>query len=281
MKVAVLGATGFVGGALADALDLASQVELIRLQRPYFDLTQPNTWKLPGGVDTVVVAAGISSGPAEDLWQTNVMGPARFAEYCRKVGVGRLILLSSGAVYGNTLHETTPLTKTNPTSDYGKSKLEGEIAVRAAWGDEKLAILRLYFPYGPGQKTPRLIPRIIERIENQKAVVCRSDGGPRITLTHISDLKDILVNDFILRERSGIYNLASNSSLSIQSIVEYLVLALQGEARLDHSGEATDVVSEPYDYCRDWRSFEDTVMQWLNPLGVGNGLLKVCARVQT
>ena len=83
----------------------------------------------------------------------------------------------------------------------------GSHAEKFSWGqqacrrdlahpDEKvlsLVVLRLFFPYGPGQ-TGRLIPEIIRRVTSGSPVEVDLDGeGLQISPTHVEDVCDAIV----------------------------------------------------------------------------------------
>ena len=52
----------------------------------------------------------------------------------------------------------------------------------------EVCVVYLLFPYGPGQKKPRLIPRLINRIKNGEIVTLPEDGGPELSFIYIDDL---------------------------------------------------------------------------------------------
>lgn len=272
MRVAIVGATGFVGYALSESLGRIGHTEIFRLQRPDFELTDMGGWNLPDGLDAVVIAAGATTGDSGMLHAVNVAGPARLAGHCRKRGVRRLVLLSSGAVYGDTSEATHPGLEAKPSSAYGRSKLEGECAVREAWGGEGLAVLRLYFPYGPGQRSPRLMPRLVQRVADGQPIVCRPDGGPVLSLTHISDLQDIVIRDFVAGARDGVFNIASDVRASIEQIAWGIGTHLGRAPNLDRSGAAMDCISVPYEGQRTWCGLDLCPEQYIQRApAMGNG----------
>ena len=139
MRVAVTGAAGMLGRELAAVLSAAPQRhELVLLTRSGCDITQPKVVRtsLAAARPQVVIHAaaytdvdGCELDPGRAL-QVNTEGTrhvAQAAAECR----ARLIYISTDYVFDGT--QRRPYTEAdtpNPLSVYGRSKLEGEHAVR-------------------------------------------------------------------------------------------------------------------------------------------------------
>lgn len=143
MRVAVTGASGFVGRALCAALPAAGHdavaVDLRRERMPR--------------ADCIVHLAAIAhrAAGADELERVNVA-------LARQVGVlaaaqgASLVFLSSVKVHGES--STVPFTENSPLAPqdaYGASKARAEQALRAIPG-LRLAVLRPPLVYGPGVK---------------------------------------------------------------------------------------------------------------------------------
>lgn len=259
LSVAIVGASGFVGAALVHALEGTGQRAVRRMSRPEFDLLRSETWHAPEPLDCAVIATGLIEGTDEDLRRVNCDAPAALAGWLRSAGVRKLVLLSSGAVYGNAnATKQHPGLPAAPVSAYGRSKLDGEMAVSRIWPAHALSIIRLYFPYGPGQRKTRLVPRLLELVRAGRPVVCRPDGGPLLSLTYVEDVCDVLTRDFILSDRPGVFNVAGPEAVSIESLAWELGRVLEIEPVLDRTGLAADCVSEAYDRPLAWHSLSLT-----------------------
>jgi len=149
MKVALTGATGFIGRYLVT--DLARQGHRLRCwyrrtsDRSGFeqlggaiewmegDLGQPDTcWDLVTGCDAVVHAAlhhpggGFRGGEGDpiEFIEKNVVGTVRLIEASRQAGAGRFVFISTCAVHEKILDDR-PLDEAHPlwpTSHYGAHK---------------------------------------------------------------------------------------------------------------------------------------------------------------
>ncbi len=255
-RVLILGAGGFVGGTLArEVRQRLGPLALVACGKADFDVSDPTTWSaLREGIDCVIHAAAKQDGTSDEMFAVNARHAGRLAERCNEVRVKTLVYLSSGAVYGPNPEPTSAQTPCRPRSDYAVAKYRAEQEIGSIFGG-RLHILRLYFPYGRGQKTPRLIPRIVERIREGQPIVCNADGGPRLNLGHVEDLCRLILDDFILREEGPrVTNLASDRIGSIEGIARVLADALGCPVRFERLGAEPDVLSVPY-RPGAWRDF--------------------------
>ncbi len=175
-KALVTGGAGFIGSHLVDALldaghtvialDDLSTGRLRNLagafMQPGFELWAEDVGMLRpermAGVDAVYHLAAAKKtacldDPARDC-RVNALGTLHLLECARTAGVGRLVVVSTGSVYGESsapmLTEESPL---SPVSIYGVSKLAGEGYARfyAKNYGMNIAILRYFHVYGPRQ----------------------------------------------------------------------------------------------------------------------------------
>lgn len=170
--VLVTGATGFIGRIVTQALvqagyrvraasrtggPVAGAAESVRLPEPPYHAGQ---W---GGVLVgaahIVHCAGIAHTRLPlayaDYRVANAELPGALAKAAAQAVPGRFVFISSiramsGPGSPIVLDETVAPA---PTDDYGRSKLEGERLVEAAYGaDDRCLILRPTLVYGPGVK---------------------------------------------------------------------------------------------------------------------------------
>lgn len=189
----ITGASGFIGGHLADQLAKVGHTVYCLTRRPqpqsppvasvqwiHSDLLEPRSYEyLLPEVDFVVHCAGIiNARRTQEFIETNVTASERLLEACAKAGAPRkrFLLMSSIAAMGpdhtgGLLRETDTC---RPESEYGKSKLQAEAVACNLSASVPLVIIRPSFVYGRRDmrglaflqsfwgKTPSLAPSLIK-----------------------------------------------------------------------------------------------------------------------
>lgn len=178
MTTVITGASGFVGRHLTERIPGA-----VAITRRDADLAV-RLPKLPSADTVIHCAAAIDNLPAID--DVNVRGTRRLIEWARSAGVQRFLFLSTGGI--------------DLPGRYAETKREAERVVADAAGAMTVQIIRLFFPYGPGQRPPRLIPRLIESVLEGRPVTIDLRGGPFLSLTYITDVVEGITRIAALRD---------------------------------------------------------------------------------
>jgi len=248
MQFLVTGGAGFIGSALANRLvheghsvrviDDLSAGDPSRLL-PEVNFTRgdvcdkPKLWRLLYQVDCVYHLAARVSVPESILYPreynaTNVGGTVALMEAMRDAGVQRVILASSGAIYGEQPRQ--PVTEDmppNPTSPYAVSKLASEYyvnTINTLWGIESVC-LRIFNTYGPGQAVPPVhapvIPQFLRQALGGGSLVVFGDGTQTRDYVYIDDVVDALVAAATAPGvNRQIINVGSGRETSINQLVE-------------------------------------------------------------
>lgn len=160
-KILITGKNSYIGNHLKEFLEnypTAYSVESISLR--------DNSWKDKNlsSYDVVFHVAGLAhvretEENKNSYYEINRDLAYGFAKICKDAGVKQFIFLSSMSVYGVENGIIDKHTKTNPSSHYGKSKLEAENLLSELRSEEfKIAIVRPPMVYGKNTKGnyPRL-----------------------------------------------------------------------------------------------------------------------------
>ncbi len=270
MNFLITGAAGFLGAALCNHLALAghsvrglddlSAGDPARLS-PLAMFTRgdvndrPKLWTLLHDVECVYHLAARVSVPESMLYPreynaVNVGGTVSVMEAMRDAGVKRVVLVSSGAVYGEQttqpLHEgLTP----NPRSPYAVSKLCAEYYVRtigALWGMETVA-LRVFNAYGPGQPLPASHPPVIPHMLKQAlaggSLVVHGDGAQTRDYIYLDDVVEALAAAATARTIDRrVINVGSGQETSVRELVRLIGAATRRRVEpIFARGESGDV----------------------------------------
>ncbi len=246
MNFLVTGAAGFLGSALANRLareghqvrgyDDLSAGDPSRLSADVLftrgDVTdRPKLWTLLQEIDCVYHLAAKVSVPESILYPReyniiNVGGTVSVMEAMRDVGVRRVILISSGAIYGDQgqqpLVEDAP---PNPGSPYAVSKLAAEHYVHtigALWGIETVA-LRVFNAYGPGQPLaaahPPVVPHFLRQVSHGGSMVIHGKGEQTRDFVYLDDVIEAMVAAASAPTiNRSVINIGSGTETSIQSL---------------------------------------------------------------
>ena len=210
-RVAVTGATGFIGRQLA-AHFVSHGIDVAAVMRPESRARAPEgvtTIVAPleraaltaalTGVHAIVHLAGVvSSVRDEDYARVNVEGTRAVAAAARTLGA-RLIHVSSLAAAGvaSAAHPIGEDDPPHPLNAYGRSKLESEGVVAAVDG-LTWTILRPGVVYGPGDRA--LLPLFRVASRGFAPLVGRVDAA--YTFVHVRDLVRV-IDAAVASPRSG------------------------------------------------------------------------------
>ncbi|MEJ2266610.1 MAG: NAD-dependent epimerase/dehydratase family protein [Anaerolineales bacterium] len=271
MNFLITGAAGFLGSALANRLareghqvrgidDLSTgdpqalSPDVLFTRGDVND--RPKLWTLLQEVDCVyhlaarVLVAESILYPRE-YNAANVGGTVSLMEAMRDVGVGRVVLISSGAVYGD--HAVQPLredSSPDPHSPYAVSKLAAEFYVRTIgdlWGIETVS-LRVFNAYGPGQHLPAshppVIPNFLRQAVRNGTLVVHGDGNQTRDYVFVDDVVNAMVSAATAPtvDRSVI-NVGSGTETSLRELVNLVLKVAKSNAEVIYSPRTDPGVS--------------------------------------
>lgn len=292
-RVAVTGATGFVGAAVVARL-LAEDAEVVAIVRPGGD-----PGRLPAGVEALAVdledvgrasraigalrpelcvhlaAAGavVRERDHARLLRLNAIFPPALARALAAAGCRRLVTAGSSSEYGPVdgpmSEERAPL----PDDLYGASKLAGGLLARAAGLELGLeaAHLRLFSVYGPGEDARRLIASVARALVERRPIDL-TPGDQVRDFVYVDDVAEALVAAATGPLPSGaIVNVGSGRQTTVREACLLLAEAAGADPALLRFGARAYRVGERFSWQAD-TSHAATALRWRARTGLERGL---------
>jgi nucleoside-diphosphate-sugar epimerase len=270
-RTVVIGAGGFVGGAIA-RLVAASGGQVLALARKELDLMASDAAQRlasllkPG--DAVVAAS--AKAPCKDIamMADNMIIAKAMIDAMGQVEVSHVVNISSDAVYAD---EPLPLTEASPaapTSMHGAMHLAREIAF-AAEVKAPVATLRPTLIYGPGDPHNGYGPNRFRRLANtNEEIVLFGEGEERRDHVFIDDVAAVALR--VLKHRSrGVANVVSGAVHSFRDLAEKVVAIAPNKVKISgrpRQGPMPHNGYRPFDPAALKRAFPDLA---LTPIEAG------------
>jgi UDP-glucose 4-epimerase len=296
MRVLITGGAGFLGAALANTLLAEGHTVLVLDDLTAGDLRRldpdvlftrgdvrdvPKLWTLLQGVDCVYHLAARVRVPESihypsDYNQVNVGGTVAVMEAVRDTGVRRVVLASSGALYGEQVNQ--PISEdaiANPNSPYGVSKIAAEYYVTTLgtlYGIETVA-LRIFNAYGPGQELPPSYPPVIPQLLRQAltggSLVIFGDGTQTRDFVFVDDVVDALLAAATASDvNRAVINIGSGQEVTINELAQTAAKATGNQVSVLHNksqpGGVSRLVADV--------SLAARLLEWRPHVGLEQGL---------
>lgn len=233
MRVAVAGASGFIGSAASRALRAAGHA-VVAFARD---------GAAPAPCEALVWAAGRREASLDANRAVHV---AAAVDAARELGVTRAIYLSSGECYGDAPLPYREDGDARATTDYARAKLEGERALAEV---APTTVLRLGVVYGPGQRPHMMIPQLVAALRAGR-VFAMTQGTQTRDFVYVDDVAEAIVAA-LAAPPMPVVNIASGEEVAVRDAARTIARALDADEALLGFGQVPLRAGEAMRYVLD------------------------------
>ena len=223
-RVVIVGAGGFVGGAIGDRLT-ADRVPMLALTRNKLDLLKPEAavtlQRLLREDDSVVFVSALAPTRNNAILIDNLRMAEAVSAALAAQPVVHLVYISSDAVYSDDANPVTERSCQQPSSLHGAMHLAREIMLRTTL-KLPLAILRPTLIYGAKDLHNGYGPNRFRRLAAKgEAITLFGEGEEKRDHVHVDDVAALI--SAVLQHRSiGTLNIATGRSASFREVAEMI-----------------------------------------------------------
>ncbi len=287
MKILITGAAGFIGSNLSRRLlgknnsivcvdnfdpfyDRSVKEKNITdlLKNPGFKLLEENiidetamkkvvAEETPEMIIHLAAKAGVRPSIEDPAGysRTNINGLISVLEAAKAAGVKDIIFASSSSVYGNT--KEVPFSEKafvdHPISPYAATKKAGELLCNtySHLNGMRIASLRFFTVYGPGQRPDLAIAKFTRMIDQGQEIPFYGDGSTERDYTFIEDILGGIegVMGWLVQQPEKtheVFNLGESHTTTLSDMVTIIENALGKKAKLNRMPLQPGDVSRTY-----------------------------------
>jgi len=264
MKILITGGMGFIGLYLVDYLlkkgneitildnfSNSNKTSIKRIQNKNLKIIEGDIRKIEDILNSIKnqeivihLAAKISVDESiespNETFDVNVNGTKNILKACEENNIKKLIVASSAAVYGENTSQIKlkEISKTNPISPYGESKLlmENEIKKNQLKNSNlECIILRFFNIFGNGQSSEYagVITKFIEKISKNESIEIFGNGLQERDFISIYDVIESIFNAMI-NGTNGTYNIGSGKTITINDLAKVIISLSKKNIKISH-----------------------------------------------
>lgn len=228
-RVVILGAEGFIGGAIREKLK-ANLIPTLSLGRSSLDLTNPNADLLLSSKlkenDILVFASAKAPCKNIAMFRDNLTMAEAICKAIQTKMVKQLIYISSDAVYKDSLDAITENSCAEPSSLHGIMHLARELSLKTAFKGP-LSIIRPTLVYGINDPHNGYGPNRFRRLAALgEEIVLFGEGEEMRDHVNVCDVAELVLR-VILQTSTGVINAVSGEVASFREIAEFISSNMQ------------------------------------------------------
>jgi len=262
-RVVVMGARGFVGGAICRHLT-EQNINVFPITRDEVDLMQPDAAKkladrlLPDDAFVAVSAAAPVKNPA--MLRDNITMIESIVDALKFRPVSHVLNIGSDAVFSDSLDRLTETSCRAPTSLHGLMHLTREVMLKEASGIDKFATLRPTLIYGAGDPHNGYGPnRFRRQAAKGETIKLFGEGEERRDHVWVEDVAELAVR-ILMQKSCGSLNAATGCVMSFRDIAEFIASLVDTPPEIEGSprhGAMPHNGYRPFDNSATTQAFPD------------------------
>lgn len=221
-NIGIIGCSGFLGSNLTHYFN-KKNISYVCFNGNLLKNNDIKKFFLKNRVLCAVFLVGTFDPPFENQFKINVLTLQNFLEIGIKYGLKKIILASSGAVYGKPENkESKELDPLKPNTLYGLTKVYAEKCILYYARNHNIQYVILRFPnvYGENNKKG-VIYNFLSDIKNYGALTIAGDGNQQRNFLHVSDACKAIEKALKYKD-SDIFNISNPVKVSINDLVGIL-----------------------------------------------------------
>jgi len=261
-RILVLGHSGFIGTHVMEQFRrLSPGLAVEGFSYPELDLTEPDAARAllaprMEASTALVVLSGIKRqlGDTPEIFQKNLQMILTLGRLLEERPVGRVVFVSSGAVYGEEIDNTAidERTPARPISYYGIAKYASEGLLERACRSGRIPLVSVRPPlvYGPGDESSCYGPVVFARtVLAGKPIVLWGDGDELREFLYVGDLARIL-HGLVFSTAEGAVNAVTGHSRTFRDVVAALESVAGRKLAVETRARSKQKVDNAYDNAR-------------------------------
>lgn len=253
MKVAVTGATGFVGRHVLRTLSTRAGVEVtassrnpvppgslpIGIRHVALDVAapSPDDYDRLGRPDVLLHLAwsGLPNYRSLHHFETELPSQYSFLRCLVEAGLPSLFVAGTCYEYGmkcGVMHESMVSTPCNPYA-FAKNALRQQLEYLCLQKEVKLIWARLFYMYGVGQASSSLFAQLMAAVSRRDSSFKMSGGEQLRDYLPVEEVARLMVELATEPAAEGIFNICSGRPVSVRTLVERLLAEQNAALTLD------------------------------------------------